>query len=403
LLTEIGKQLLAKSKAEGISVNGSSSSQTQEDKEDVENKNITDTDVKAILQSVACKEGNWSEEFVSSEQKSTQRDSVNLKLAQNFIFENSGLTQQQILAIIKYQNSKEQNSECFVPPDQPSTSAVCSREKALQNVIDVSVFSGVQSRTGVSNTAEASCSTTGVSNTSEASCSRTGVSNTSESSCSITNINSTCDADTVDKCKVDVSNDETVEGNICSTRQTAGIPTSAFSPVGDIQRNSSSNIEQLNSDSDSDSDSDTDFVEVTDVATLPVHRTAENTLELLIQKDKICEIEDDIFADVFSTQTSKQILGTNTNPQDFASKSLSSSSFLRATESNTGNEFKLTNSKVVESIVIQDDCRRKDIEADTDVSKSCGIEPDQKDESPQVAQVTTTEELQKLQVQALSS
>jgi hypothetical protein len=511
LLAEIGKQLLAKSKPEGISVNESSSNQTQEDKEAVEDKSRADTSVKAVLQSVPCKgeeaeefEENWSsnseEEFVSSQQKSTQRDSINLKLAQNFIFENSGLTQQQILAVIKYQNSKEgelqQNSECFLPPDQPSTSGVCSKEKALQNLTDVSAFSGVQSRTaeascsktGIGNAAEAicgrasasklveaanpSCSRTGVNNTSEASYNRTGVNSTSEASCSKmgagsaieaanpscsiadkadcsgiapearcniidvsnscetscsrigvrnlaeatcnrTNINSTCDADIVDKWKIDELNDETVEENIFATRQGVGmtdnIPSSALNPVGNTQRNSSNNIEQLNSDSDND----TDFVEVTDVATLPVHNTAENTLELLIQKDKICEIEDDIFADVFSTQTSKEILVTNNNPQDFASKSLPSSSNihsgLRATENNTfykeGNEFKMKNSKVVESIVIQDDCRRKDIEADTDVSKSCGIEPEEKDKKPQVAQVTTTmlssEELQKLQVQAL--
>jgi hypothetical protein len=461
LLTEIGKQLLAKSKPEGISIKDSASNQTQEDKEAVENKSSADTDVKAILQSVPCKgeeaedfEESWSsnseEDFVSTQQKSTQRDSINLKLAQNFIYENSGLTQEQILAIIKYQNSKEelqQSSECFLPPDQPSTSGECSKEKALQNGTDVSAFSGVQNRAaeatcseigvgsaikaanpscsrtffsiadkadcsdiGLSNIPEAGCNIIDVSNSCETSCSRIGVVNLAEAICNKTDISNTCDADIIDKWKIDILNDETV-----ATRQGVGtadsnIPTSTLNHVGDIQSNNNNIIEQLNTDSDSD----TDFVEVTDVATLPVHSTTEkNTLELRIRKDKLCEIEDDIFADIFSAQTSKEILATNINPQDSVKNNLSSSfnihSGLRAIENSKfykeDNESKLKNSRIVESIITQDDRRWKDIEADTDVSKNCDIELEEKDKKPLVAQVTTTvlssEELQKLQVQPL--
>jgi DNA excision repair protein ERCC-5 len=82
-IKEIGKQLLAKSKPEGISVKESSPNQTQEDKEAIENKRKPDIDVRAILESVPHEEEevedfkeNWSssseEDFGSSEQKATQ-------------------------------------------------------------------------------------------------------------------------------------------------------------------------------------------------------------------------------------------------------------------------------------------------------------------------------------------
>ncbi|XP_023718485.2 DNA repair protein complementing XP-G cells homolog isoform X2 [Cryptotermes secundus] len=528
-IKEIGKQLLAKSKPEEISVKESSPTQTQEDKEAIENMSRPDTDVRVLLESVPCKEEeveefeeNWSsnseEDFVSSQQKPTQRDNINLKLAQNFIFENSGLTQQQILAIIQYQNSMEgelqQNNEYFLSPDQPSTSGKGSKEKALQNGTDVSAFSGIQSRTDeatcsktcVENTAEAvcgrtsvnntveaakpSCSRTGVNMTSEANFSRTGIGSTAEAACnrttvsntdkaanpscsrtcvsiadkadcsgtglsntaearcsridvshsyeasctgidvrnsaeatySRTAINSTCDANILDKWKTDVLNDKTVEENSSAARQGVGktennIADSALTPVVDIQRNSNI-IEQLNSDSDSD----TDFVEVTYVATSPVHsRTEKNTLELLIQKDKICEIEDDIFADIFSAQTSTGILATNSNQQDSTIDSLSSSynihTGLRGIENSKfdkegisngisdpreGNESKLKDSKLVENVVTQDDCRQTAMEVEADISTISGIEPEEKDKKSQAAQVTTTmlfsEELQKLQM-----
>lgn len=466
LLAEIGKQLLAKSKPEGINVKESSPNHTQEDKEVTENRGRPDVDVRAILESVPHKEEeveefeeNWSsnseEDFVSSEQKPTQRDNTNLKLAQNFIFENSGLTQQQILAVIQYQNSMEgevrQNSECFLSPDQPSTSGVSSKEKAQQNGTDVSAFSGIHSRTAeapcsrisVGNTAEAVCGRTSVGNTveaanpscsrtcvsiaDEADCSGTGLSNTAEATCSRSSVNSTCDANMLDKWKIGVLNDKTVEENSSAARQRVdmtenNISDSALNPVIDIQRNSNNKIEQLNSDSDSN----TDFVEVTDVATSPVHnRTEKNTLELLIQKDKICEIEDDIFADVFSAQTSTGILATNSNQQDSTIDSLSSSdnlhTGLRGIENSKfdkeaissgisvpkeGNESKRKkDSKLVENIVTQDDCRQTDMEVKADISTICGVEPEEKDKKSEAAQVTTTmlssEELQKLQVQAL--
>jgi hypothetical protein len=475
LLTEIGKQLLAKNKAEGITVNESSSSQTQEDKEDKEvvaNKNGSDTDARSVLESVPHKEmeakefeENWpsssEEDFDSSQQHSTQSDSINLKLAENFIFENSDLTQQQILTIIRYQNSMEgelqQKSECFLPPDQPSTSRMGSKEKALQSGTNDFAFHGVQSRAGdetcsmaevvcdrtsVSKPPEAtnpSCSRTFVSiadkadssgtgsgNIPEVGCSRIGVRSLAEPPCSRTDVNSTCDADIVDKRKLAILNDETVEENGFAARQGMGttgsnIPVSALNPVGDVHMNSNNKIEQLSSDSDNDAD----FVEVTDVATLPDHCTTEkNALKLVIQKDKMCEIKDDIFADIFSVQTFKGILAINNNTQDSAINSVSSSSNIHSGLSGIGNgkfykegisneisdgkegtESKQKNSKVVENIVTQDDCRRKDFEAETDVSANCDIKPEEKDEEPQVAQVTaavlSSEDLQKLQVQAL--
>jgi hypothetical protein len=299
--------------------------------------------------------------------------------------------------------------------------APCSRTDV--SITDEAGCSG----TCLSNTAEERCSRTDVSNSSEASCSRIGVSNSAEATCSRTGVSSTCDADILDTWKTDVLSEKTVEENSSAASQGVGmtennISLSTLNPVVDIQRKSNNKIEQLNGDSDSDAD----FVEVTDIASLPVHsRTSEkNALELVIQKDKICEIEDDIFADIFSAQTSKGILATDNNLQDSTINSISSGDIthtgLRGIEngkfdkgsisggnndSKEGSESKLKDSKLAENIVTQVECRRKDLEVETDVTASCAIKPEQKDKKPQAAHVTTitlsSEELQKLQVQAL--
>jgi hypothetical protein len=474
-------------------------------------------------------EGDWSsnseEDFASSQQTPIQSDKVNLKLAQNFIFENSGLTQQQILAVIQYQNATEgevqQNSECFLSPDQPSTSGMGSKGKTLQDHTVAFTCSRLQdkigeascsstgvsnmaeascsrtsvssiaeasfSRTGVSSTAEASfsrtgvssstetscnttgvdniaeasCSRTGVSNMAEASCSRsgvsnsteascnttgvdniaeasrsiTGVSNMTEASCSRTDVSNTCDVNSIlHKWKGNVLSGETIDESSSAVEQRVGITernnisVSVLSPVVNTWKDSNNESEQLNSDSDSD----TGFVEVTDIATLPVHNTSseKNTLEVLIERDKIPEMEDDIFADIFCAQTSERISAINNKLQKDTGISLSCNdnnmqtglggkenyTFDKEDISNGINGSKEANESILKkegkelmgNTVNQDDCKQKDLKVKRDVGISSGIELEEQAKKPQVMQqVTTTtlssEELQKLQVQTLCS
>jgi len=205
----------------------------------------------------------------------------------------------------------------------------------------------------------------------------------------------------------------------------SNISVHVLSSVADGQKNSNNKTEQ----SSSDSDSDTGFVEVTDVATLPYHSRAseKKTLEVLIQRDKICEIDDDIFADIFSAQTCKGISAMNSNIEKDTIISLSSSddihTDLKGRENSKFDKEHISNGingdkevnesklkkegeQLVENIVNQDDCSQKGFEVERDVSTCCDIEPEEKNGKPQVTEQVATltlssEELQKLQVQSL--
>jgi hypothetical protein len=551
---EIGKQILAKRNSERTSVNASSASQTQEGSKVTENESESDSDLRAIRESIIPREeveefegdrsSDLEEDLASSQQKPTQNDSVNLKLAQNFMFENSGLTQQQILDVIQYQNAVEgevqQKRECFLSPDQPSTSGMGNKVVALQDLTDTLTCSRIQdkvgeasgsstgvssmgeassnrasvssapevssnrtsvsntaeasscmsvvstaeassnrtvvsnsvdassNRTGISNTTEASCSMTDVSNTAEASSNRTDVSNTAEANCSKTGDSNTAEASSnrtgvsnigeVSCSEISVSNtaeaicsgtdvsimvdgscsrigvssllhkwegnalnDENINKNSSTGSQGVSITwrdnisVPVLSPAGNRRKDSNYESEQLNSDSDSD----TGFVEVTNTRTLPVQSTlsGKNTLEVLIESDKIPEIEDDIFADIFCSQTCERISEINDKLQDdniqtgfggrenvtFHKEVISSG----INDSEEASESKLMKAKeLVGNTVNQNDCKEKDFKVEKNVNTNSGIEREEIAEKPQVMeQVTTTmlssEELQKLQVQTL--
>jgi len=454
LFTERGKQVIPKSSLEEIIVTESFSAQTQEDIKATENGSKSDSNLKAILKSVPHKEEaveeleeDWSsnseEDFVLSEQKLAQRDDINLMLAQNFMFENSGLTQQQIMAVIQYQNAVEgeiqQDNECFLSPDQPSTSGKRSKEIAFVDDSDALTLRGLQDNTSRSSYSQASAGTT-----SEVNCTRQGVSSSAEGSSSGNGVSNTCDANVLDKWKVNVLNGKTIDEKNYTVRQevsitqTNDISASGLSPVGNKQKDSNNAIEQMTSDSDSD----TGFVEVAGAIMQPGHclTSEKNALEVIIQQDKVCEMEDDIFNDIFCAQTSDRMLTINTNlpvdtiinpaSDDNINAGLGGTKNGKFDKENMRNEISggkednksmpLEDGKeLVENTKTQDNCIQKDVKAESDVGTSHGVELEEgskhqvtrtalssvepeEDSTKQVTRTTlSSEELQKLQVLAL--
>jgi hypothetical protein len=464
LFTETGKQVVPKSSLEEIIVKESFPAQTQEDIKATENGSKPDRNLKAVLKSIPHKEEaveeveeDWSsdseEDFVLSEQKLAQRDDINLKLAQNFMFENSGLTQQQIMAVIQCQNAVEgeiqQDNECFLSPDLPSTSGTRGKEKALVDDSDAQTLRGLQdntsrssySKTSAGTTSEVICNRQGVDSVYEVNCIRQGISSSSEASCSGNGVSDTCDANVLDKGKVNVLNCKAIDEKNYTVRQevsiaqTNDISIRGLSRVGDKQKDSNNTIEQMTSDSDSDSD--TGFVEVTGAVMQPAHylTSEKNALELIIQQDKVCEIEDDIFSDIFCAQTSEGMLTINSNlPEDTIINPSASDDNINAglgwtkngifDNKNMRNEIsdcKEDNKsmlleegkKQVENSKTQEICIQKDVKAESDVGTSHGVELEEGSKQqlartalssvePEVTRTTlSSEELQKLQVLAL--
>jgi len=464
LFTETGKQVVPKSSLEKkIIVKESFPAQTQEDIKSIQNESKPDSNLKAILKSIPHKEEaveefeeGWSsdseEDFVLSE----QRDDINLKLAENFMFENSGLTQQQIMAVIQYQNAVEgeiqQDNECLLSPDQPSTSGNRSKEKALVDDSDALTLRGLQdstaqssySQTSVGTTSEVICNRQGVNSVAEVNCIRRGVSSSAEASCSGNGVSNTCDATVQDKWKVNVLNGKTTDEKKYTVREEVSIAQTndtsiiRLSPVGDKQKDSNNAIEQMTSDSDSDSD--TGFVEVTGAVMQPAHylTSEKKALELIIQQDKVCEIEDDIFSDIFCAQTSEGMLTINSNlpedtiinPSDNINAGLVGAKNGKFDKENMRNEISggeednksmmLEEGKeLVENIKTQENCTQKDVKPESEVGTSHGVELEEgskqqlarttlssvepeEDSKKQVTRTTlSSEELQKLQVLAL--
>jgi DNA excision repair protein ERCC-5 len=458
---ETGKQVVPKSSLEKkIIVKESFPAQTQEDIKSIQNESKPDSNLKAILKSIPHKEEaveefeeGWSsdseEDFVLSE----QRDDINLKLAENFMFENSGLTQQQIMAVIQYQNAVEgeiqQDNECLLSPDQPSTSGNRSKEKALVDDSDALTLRGLQdstaqssySQTSVGTTSEVICNRQGVNSVAEVNCIRRGVSSSAEASCSGNGVSNTCDATVQDKWKVNVLNGKTTDEKKYTVREEVSIAQTndtsiiRLSPVGDKQKDSNNAIEQMTSDSDSDSD--TGFVEVTGAVMQPAHylTSEKKALELIIQQDKVCEIEDDIFSDIFCAQTSEGMLTINSNlpedtiinPSDNINAGLVGAKNGKFDKENMRNEISggeednksmmLEEGKeLVENIKTQENCTQKDVKPESEVGTSHGVELEEgskqqlarttlssvepeEDSKKQVTRTTlSSEELQKLQI-----
>jgi len=418
LFTETGKEVVPKSSLKEIIVKESFPAQTQEDIKAIQNGSKPDSNLKAILKSNPHKEEAveefeevWSsdseEDFVLSEQKLAQRDDINLKLAQNFMFENSGLTQQQIMAVIQYQNAEEgeiqQENECFLSPDQPSTSGKRSKDDS-----DALTLRGLQDNTSQSSYSQTSagtrseviCNRQGVNSVSEVNCIRRGVSSSAEASCSGNGVSNTCDATVQDKWKVNVLNGKTVDEKNYTVREEVSITQTndtsiiRLSPVGDKQKDSNNAIEKMTSDSDSD----TGFVEVTGAITQPAHyiTSEKNALELIIQQDKVCEIEDDIFSDIFCAQTSEGMLTINSNlPEDTIINPSVSDDNINAglggakngkfdkesmrnkiSGGEEDNKFVMLEEgeELVGNIKTQENCIQKDVKAESEVGTSHGVE-----------------------------
>lgn len=358
----------------------------------------------------------WSsdseEDFVLSEQKLAQRDDINVKLAQNFMFENSGLTQQQIMAVIQYQNAVEgemqQDNERFLSPDQPSTSGNRSKEKALVDDSGAMTLRGLQDNTSQSSysqnsagtTSEVICNRQGVNSVAEVNCIRRGVSSSTEASCSGNGVSNTCDETVQDKWKVNALNGKTIDKKNDTMRKEVSITQTndtsiiRLSPVQDKQKDSNNAIEQMTSDSDSD----TGFVEVMGAITQPAHylTSKKNALELIIQQNKVCEIEDDIFSDIFCAQTSEGMLTINSNlPEDTVinpsasddniNAGLSGAKNCKFDKENMRNEISggeednksmmLEEGKeLVENIKTQENCIQKDVKAKSEVGTNHGVE-----------------------------
>lgn len=424
LFTETGKQVVPKNSLEETIVKESFPAQTQEDIKATENGSKPDRNLKAIPKSIPHKEEaveeyeeDWSsdsEEDFLSEQKLAQRDDIHLKLAQNFMFENSGLTQQQIMAVIQYQNAMEgeiqQDNERFLSPDQPSTSGKRSNEKAIVDDSDALTLRGLQDNTSQSSygqtsagtTSEVICNREGVDSVSDVNCIRRVVSSSPEASCSGIGVSNTCDINVLDKRKVNVLNGKTIDEKNYTVRQevsitqTNDISISGLSPVGNKQKDSNNAIEQMTSDCDSDSD--TGFVEVTGAIIQPPHNltSEKNALELIIQQDKVCEIEDDIFSDIFCAQTSEGMLKINSNlPEDtIINPSASDDNKNSGLWGTKNGKFDKENirkeisggkednksmlledgTELVENTKTQENCIQKDVKAESDVGTSHGVE-----------------------------
>ncbi|XP_067007382.2 DNA excision repair protein ERCC-5 isoform X2 [Anabrus simplex] len=77
----------------------------------------------------------WNFKFSEEEEDINEDLPGNLKVAKNFMFENSGLTQSQILAIIKTQNRAKKSGRKNPPPiDAPSTSKMICEENTYGDV-----------------------------------------------------------------------------------------------------------------------------------------------------------------------------------------------------------------------------------------------------------------------------
>jgi hypothetical protein len=238
---------------------------------------------------------------------------------------------------------------------------------------------------------------------SEVNCIRGDVSSSAEASCSGNGVSNTCDANVLDKWKVNVLNGKTIgEKNYTmrqevSITQTNDISNSGLSPVGNKKKDSNNAIEQMTSDSDSD----TGFVEVTGGIMQPAHylTSEKNALELTIQQDKVCDIEDDIFSDIFCAQTSEGTLTIDSNfPEDTIINPSASDGNENAGLGGTKNgKFDKENMRneisggkddnksmlleegkeQVENTKTQENCVQKDVKAESDVGTSRGVEPEE--------------------------
>ncbi|XP_069684242.1 DNA excision repair protein ERCC-5 isoform X2 [Periplaneta americana] len=388
---DIGKQILAKTKTE-TSDNKPKVSSPIKNEENNEPPKIEDDCNKYmeevsefIYQEEEDLERNWtsnSDEDLAPDQEKIESKNMNLKMAQNFIFENSGLTQEQILAVIQYQNAVEsenqQSSEHFVAPDQPSTSGIsgykakrvedsntpgCSgtQEHSIQNKrFSVAETTSTTSKVNVNNT------NTGVTEktfTIETDSNKDSISlqlNSSKMGADIVAKNTSTEeimdnivsnenkADSIKSLNtltiVEKSNHLekfSDDRNSCSLRQDQGAESNKTASDNNISSGSMTVAKNRDTISDkeneqlkSDSDSESEFVEVMNENTLPHENKSfvgpKSTVEVLIQPDKRAEIEDDIFADIFATETKE----TTYSKIKTALENVSDSSTVRDTRKN---------------------------------------------------------------------
>lgn len=273
----------------------------------------TNNDVNTIAEEALMYESNWvsDDEF---DQDFSEDDEM-LKLAKNFMFENSGLTQKQILKIIQDQirKKKADKSLDYTNP-QPTTSKSIPLENKLLH------GEGTSANSSNSGTCEAGNKQTD-SETKK-------FTEASDNIVPVTDVIQKNDMDSLLK----TEHENGYESITCETEPNTTISKDTDSQVASVEKETADRaisqpihsddsekpleadiIKETKLNEESTSDSEEDFVEVNtdENSTQNISdMKAKTVLEVVIKKDE-CSLEDDIFADIF-TKTPDHIEGKQT-------------------------------------------------------------------------------------------
>ncbi|PSN40490.1 hypothetical protein C0J52_05251 [Blattella germanica] len=331
-VNEIGNKLLPSSKSElkGTDEIPSSSQIKEENKKDEKVEDIpvhynSKVDyLRDVLEFIPEEEDkDWSSNSGNEsdkEGKAKVGQEENLKIAQNFIFENSGLTQEQILAVIQYQNVVENDTshgiEIVDPIDQPSTSGLSTSKQFNKNKIIGDPEKIVEStsqevkimedKNYESNKTCAEGSVQEYYNEKHSTAKSISINfdkSTSKGNCSVEHVSSKLGI-----CPLGIENSVNDSVKLLKEESKLFKTNKEYNDCEALSAVDVSNKEsdELGNQQQIDSDTDDSLIEVNDE--IPV-QTVNNTvsskaLEVVIQTNKKCELEDDIFADVFTTKSS---------------------------------------------------------------------------------------------------
>ncbi|XP_049949071.1 DNA excision repair protein ERCC-5 [Schistocerca serialis cubense] len=267
----------------------------------------SDNDIRTVTENNVVYESNWVSDDEFDHDMSD--DDETMRLAKNFMFENSGLTQKQILKIIQDQiRKKKANKSLDYTNPQPTTSKSIPPEDKLLHCEGTSVNSNnsnpreaesklIDSTTmKLSETSDKTVPVTDVLQLNDMdSLLKTEHENGYENVTCETEINRTINkhTDTQDTSVEKETRNRAVSQQICSD---ASEKSPEAITIKETKLNEESIVEVQSSDSE------VDFVEVnsnTSSAQNVSDMKAKTFLEVVIKKDD-CNLDDDIFADIFT-------------------------------------------------------------------------------------------------------
>ncbi|XP_047109336.1 DNA excision repair protein ERCC-5 homolog [Schistocerca piceifrons] len=267
----------------------------------------SDNDIRTVTENNVVYESNWVSDDEFDHDMSD--DDETMRLAKNFMFENSGLTQKQILKIIQDQiRKKKANKSLDYTNPQPTTSKSIPPEDKLLHCEGTSVNSNNSNPREAENKL-IDCTTMKLSETSDKtvpvtdelqlndmdSLLKTEHENGYENVTCETEINRTINkhTDTQDTSVEKETRNRAVSQLVCSD---ASEKSPEAITIKETKLNEESIVEVQSSDSE------VDFVEVnsnTNSAQNVSDMKAKTLLEVVIKKDD-CNLDDDIFADIFT-------------------------------------------------------------------------------------------------------